>query len=136
LWSADLVSGVCKKCRDAETAQQLRQQEQAESARHQAAEERRRALREAAIQQGAVAYHKQQAAARDFAQLEVPMRVCFKLFKPGLTENWESLLQRAADFANALPPSSVLNISVVAEPSGKGLVTVWYWHKDTMEFRA
>ncbi|MCA9218654.1 MAG: hypothetical protein KDB27_36545 [Planctomycetales bacterium] len=71
---------------------------------------------------------KQQESNRRFRESKDLMRVEFRVFRLQMLTTWEGLCQQAADFANSLPPDSLINIS---HSSGQGIgstaVTIWYW---------
>lgn len=49
----------------------------------------------------------------------------FKLFQ-SLRKTWKQMAKEAADFAAALPPGKLVNISHACDPEGYGTVVVWY----------
>ena len=55
------------------------------------------------------------------------MRVEFRYFKGGNFTTWEALFQEAADFASALDPQRLINISHDTDHFNNSTVTVWYW---------
>jgi hypothetical protein len=55
-------------------------------------------------------------------------RVAFEMFR-GTFESWESLFQKAAEFATEIGRDRLIGISH-SEDDDDGVVTVWYWSKD------
>lgn len=53
------------------------------------------------------------------------MRVAHRYFR-GTLVSWETLFDKAAEFASTLAPERVITISHSSDHSD-GIVTVWYW---------
>ncbi|GAA5480480.1 hypothetical protein [Haloferula helveola] len=53
------------------------------------------------------------------------MRVEYRIFR-GTLATWDTLFQRAAEFASTVGPERLVTISHSADHSD-GVVTVWYW---------
>ena len=56
------------------------------------------------------------------------MRVRFETFASSWS-SWDELFAQAAEFATALGPARLINISHSCDQN-KGVVTVWYWDED------
>jgi hypothetical protein len=41
--------------------------------------------------------------------------------------SWETLFQQAADFASAIAPDRLINISHDCDPAREGTACIWYW---------
>lgn len=48
-------------------------------------------------------------------------------------DSWDSLFQKACDFANLIGRENVLNISHSCDANNNGVVTVWYWQEAKTE---
>jgi hypothetical protein len=60
-----------------------------------------------------------------------PRQVKFQIFR-GVLVSWDDLFAEAADFASALTPGQLINISH-SEDRNDGVVTVWYWEDKAAE---
>jgi hypothetical protein len=60
------------------------------------------------------------------------MKVRFRKFESTF-ESWEKLFGDAAQFASRIPPDLLINISHSSD-SSTGVVTVWYWGKDELDY--
>ena len=58
------------------------------------------------------------------------MRVQFQYFRSAFG-SWETLFQKAADFASRIPRDRLIAISHSADGTD-GVVTVWYWGEDVL----
>lgn len=74
------------------------------------------------------AYLAQLNASQQFAATKGCRRVAYRVFRLSTLETWETIFDRAASFANTLPPEALINIS---HSGGDGIgthaATVWYW---------
>jgi hypothetical protein len=60
------------------------------------------------------------------------MRVRYEVFQSSI-ESWQSLFNRAAEFATQVGPSRLIAISHSegrGDLTGNGVVTVWYWDEE------
>src|SRR5512142_2371894 len=55
-------------------------------------------------------------------------RVSYQYFQSAL-DSWDTLFQRAADFASRLEPEQLISISH-SEDGNDGVVAVWFWSND------
>lgn len=54
----------------------------------------------------------------------------YKVFRSGY-ESWDSLFNKACEFANSIGRENVLNISHSCH-NNDGVVTVWYWQEQNI----
>ena len=59
------------------------------------------------------------------------MQVRFKYFNSSIS-TWDALFGEAAEFASAIGPERLINISHSCD-SREGVVTVWYWSEQPEE---
>jgi hypothetical protein len=60
------------------------------------------------------------------------MRVRYEVFQSSI-ESWQSLFNRAAEFATQVGPGRLIGISQSegrGDWAGNGVVTVWYWDEE------
>ena len=81
-----------------------------------------------AVDSNLEALQEQNRRSREYAHTHGFKRVAFRVFRLHGLETWESLFERAAEFASQLPPAALINISHSSgDAIGANSATVWYW---------